>query len=160
MIKNKNKNKKTPNRKSYEGQLLLCTSQWVLLKFVSFLIFSQLDVYFSGPVSSDLTSQSGRPFTGKQAVKVPWESNTVACCHDQRPTGKPDKETVTWKKHDFLLFFFNIVEALILCRQKDHVSLSASIRRKRQKAEQGTEDRDMDSHREPLKKTFGQRLQD
>ncbi|KAF3859562.1 hypothetical protein F7725_021961, partial [Dissostichus mawsoni] len=41
---------------------------------------------FRGPVSSDLTSDTGGPFASLQTVKVPQESNTVACCHDQRST--------------------------------------------------------------------------
>lgn len=91
--------KKYTQRKSYEHRQLLCTSQWLSLKFVSLLIFSQLDACFSGPLSSDLTSDTGGPFGCLETVKVPQESNTVAYCQDQRHTGKPDEDTATYNCH-------------------------------------------------------------
>lgn len=95
----KKKNTHTHKEKSYESQQLLCTSQWLSLKFVSLLIFSQLDACFSGPLSSDLTSDTGGPFASLQTVKVPQESNAVAHCQDQRPAGKPDEDTATYNCH-------------------------------------------------------------
>lgn len=48
------------------------------------------------PVCSDLASDIGGPSASLQIVKVPQESNTVACCHDERPTGKPDEDASTY----------------------------------------------------------------
>lgn len=79
--------KKTYKRKSYGSQQPLCTSQWLSLKFVSLLIFSQLDACFSGPVSSDLTSDTEGPFCQpancqsspgfKQRCMLSWSKNQV-----------------------------------------------------------------------------------
>lgn len=62
------------------------------------LIFSQLDAGFQGLRLSDLTSDTEGPFASLQTVKVPQESNTVACCHDERPTGKPDEHASTYNR--------------------------------------------------------------
>lgn len=87
-----NVKKHTHKGKSCRNRQPLCTSQWLSLKFVSLLIFSQLDAtLFRAPVRSDLTSETERgPFASPQTVKVPQESNATACCHDQRSAGKPD----------------------------------------------------------------------
>lgn len=111
------KKKKHTKGKSYVSQQLVCTSQWLSLKFASLLIFSQLGVCFSGLLSSDLTSDTRGPFDNLQTVKVPQESNTVARRQDQRVTGKPHKDTATYNcylKGRFFFFFFFLSEALIL----------------------------------------------
>lgn len=124
---------------------------------MSLLIFSQLDACFSGPVCSDLTSETGGPFASLQTVKVPQESNAAACCHDQRPTGKPDEDTDTYNCHLKEGESFHFRGSYLASAGRYLFTVpTASIRIKEKRNDEAFEDRQQ--NQVPLKETFRQRV--
>lgn len=133
------------------SQQPLCTSQWLSPKFVSLLIFSQLEACFSGPVHSDLSSDTGEPFASLQTVKVAQKSNAVARRHDQRPAGEPDRDRDIYNLKDRESFHFG---GSYLPADR---FTTASIRIKETRSDKAHEGI-TEALEVPLKETFGQRM--